>query len=73
MPEIGKFLIAVGLILLIAGLILYFAGSRFEWLGNLPGDFRWESGSTRFYFPLATMIIVSIVLTVVINLIRRIF
>lgn len=44
-------------------------------LGNLPGDFSWqsESGNTRVYVPLATMLLVSLVLTLVVNLLWRLF
>ncbi len=41
------------------------------WFGRLPGDIRLESASVRFYFPLVSMLLVSIVLTVVISLVRR--
>lgn len=72
-PEIGKLLIALGAIILIAGILLFFLGDKFGWLGNLPGDVRIESGNSRVYFPIVSMIILSIILTVVINLFRRLF
>jgi hypothetical protein len=42
-------------------------------LGRLPGDFSWESGNTRVYVPLTTMLLVSLVLTLVVNLLGRLF
>ena len=61
----------LGAVLFLGGVIVAF-GSRFG-LGRLPGDFAMKSGNTRFYFPLATSIILSIVLTVVLNLAMRFF
>ncbi len=71
--ETGKYLIAGGVILLIAGIIVYFFHNQFKWFGNLPGDIRIKSEKFRFYFPLITMIVVSIAITVIIHIIRRIF
>lgn len=72
-PEIGRFLIYAGLVLLGLGLIIVLFGSKLSWLGNLPGDIRMERGSTRVYFPIVTMIVLSIVLTIIVNLFRRFF
>lgn len=74
MSNVGKLLIFAGVALVIIGgailLLQRFPGIP---LGKLPGDFSWESGSTRIYFPLATMIVLSIILTIVINIILRLF
>ncbi len=69
--SLGKLIIYGGLILLAVGLIVYFFGDKLGWLGNLPGDIRIERENFRFYFPITTMIILSILLTLLINLIRR--
>jgi hypothetical protein len=65
----GKMLIAVGLIVLGLGLLVEFA----PWLrlGRLPGDIAVGSGNVRFYFPIATSILISIVLTVLFSLFAR--
>ena len=73
MHQAGKLLIAAGIILIIAGLIVYFAGNKLNWLGHLPGDIRIEKENVRFYFPIATMIIVSVVLSVIVYLVRKFF
>jgi len=73
MQQAGKFLIAAGIILVIAGLIVYFAGNKFSWLGHLPGNIRIEKENIRFYFPITTMIILSIVLSAIVYLIRKFF
>lgn len=71
MNQLGKILIITGMILVIAGLIFYFAGDKLSWLGRLPGDIRIEKGNTRFYFPVTTMILLSILLSVIMWIIRK--
>ena len=61
----------VGMLLFVAG-VLFTVGGRFG-LGRLPGDFAMRSGNTRFFFPLATSILLSIGLTILINLYLRFF
>lgn len=73
MHQAGKLLIVAGIILIIAGLIVYFAGNKFTWLGHLPGDIRIEKENVRFYFPITTMIILSLVLSAIVYLIRKLF
>jgi hypothetical protein len=73
MAQLGKILITAGLILVIAGLIAYFAGDKLGWIGHLPGDIRVEKENVKFYFPITTMILLSIVLSIIIWLIRKIF
>lgn len=71
MEQLGRILIFAGIVLLIAGLVLYFAGDKLSWLGHLPGDIRIEKENVRFYFPLTTMIIVSVVLSLILYLLRK--
>jgi hypothetical protein len=73
MEQTGKILIFAGIILVIAGIIIYFAGDKLSWLGHLPGDIRIVKENVRFYFPITTMIIISVVITLIIYLIRKIF
>ena len=73
MFEIGRILLITGVVLALAGGVLLLAGRFFPWLGNLPGDLRFEGENYRVYFPLATMILLSIVGTIVLNVIIRIF
>ena len=65
-------LLIVGCATVAIGLVLLFA-SRVPWLGHLPGDIHYRGKNTSFHFPLATCIVVSIVLTVVLNLVMRWF
>ena len=67
--SLGNLLIAAGLLLLLAGIAYKFG--LLGWFGNLPGDIRFESGNTRFYFPVTTMILVSILLSLLLIIFKR--
>jgi hypothetical protein len=71
LQPIGKYLIVFGAIIAVAGLILYFFGNKFNWLGNLPGDIKVEKENMKFYFPVTTMILVSVILSLVIWIVRK--
>jgi hypothetical protein len=64
-------LIGIGVVAIIAG-VLAMTGAL-GWFGRLPGDIRIESGNTRVYFPIVTMLVVSVVLTLLMSVIRRFF
>jgi hypothetical protein len=70
MADLGRLLIITGGGLLLLGLILLLAG-RIPGLGQLPGDISVERGNFRFYAPLGTMVVLSIILTIVINIVAR--
>jgi len=65
----GPMLVAMGIVLILIGL-LFWSGSL-SWFGRLPGDIRIERDSVRIYIPLASMLLVSIVLSLVLYLVRR--
>ncbi len=68
----GKMLILMGLFVLVIGLIMTFAPRlRIPFLGRLPGDIRIEREGFSFYFPVVTCILLSIVLTLLLNIIVR--
>jgi Protein of unknown function (DUF2905) len=69
--ELGKLLIIVGLLVAGAGLVLVLLGGTNLPIGRLPGDIIYRGKHTTFYFPLATSILLSAVLTVVLYLISR--
>lgn len=70
MTEAGRWLIVIGLLVVMSGLLLYFWGNHFRWIGHLPGDIRIEKENFRFYFPLTTMVILSLLVNVVVRLVR---
>jgi uncharacterized membrane protein len=72
MPQLGKILIFAGIILIIAGLVIYFAEGKLGWIGHLPGDIRVEKENMKFYFPITTMVLLSVVLSLVLWIIRKI-
>jgi hypothetical protein len=70
MTGIGKILLIAGAIIIVAGMILVFS-SHIPFLGRLPGDIIIKKENFTFYFPVVTLIIISIVLTIIINVIIR--
>jgi Protein of unknown function (DUF2905) len=68
--DLGKILIAFGLLLVLAGVVLVLVG-RMPWIGRLPGDIHIQRGSFTFYFPLATSLVLSIVLTLILYFLGR--
>jgi hypothetical protein len=70
--DLGKLLILLGGMLLLAGLGMVLAGRAGLPLGRLPGDFVYRGKNTTFYFPLATSIVVSVVLSVLMYVVGRI-
>jgi DUF2905 family protein len=71
MSEFGKLLIVLGAILVLAGLLLTFLGRTNLALGRLPGDILYRGKHTTFYFPLATSILLSFLLTFVLYVINH--
>lgn len=67
----GRALMIVGLILLAAGLLISFAPKLPTWLGRLPGDITFKRGNFSFYFPLATCLLLSAVLSFIMWLFRK--
>ncbi|MGM0620888.1 MAG: DUF2905 domain-containing protein [Bacteroidota bacterium] len=66
----ARWFIIAGIILIVIGLILWLAPGLFSWFGKLPGDIRIEKENSKVFIPITSMILISIVLTVLINLIR---
>ena len=70
MNPIGRLLILAGLILLAAGLLLLLS-DKIPWLGRLPGDITFKRNNFTFYFPLATCILISVVLSLILWFFRK--
>ena len=66
-----KYLIFFGVLIVVIGVIVYLLGDKLHWIGRLPGDIRVERENFRFYFPITTMILLSLLLTLLVNLFKR--
>lgn len=71
MSDLGKFLVLAGAIAIVVGVVLILLGRTNIPLGRLPGDVVYRGKNTTFYFPLATSILVSVILSVVMYLVGR--
>ena len=74
MRDLGKMLLGFGALMVLLGLVLLVAGNlsgKVPWLGRLPGDIHIQRGSWSFYFPLATCLVISIVLSLLFSLFGR--
>jgi hypothetical protein len=67
--SVGKVLVGIGILALIAGGIFLLLGKT--GIGSMPGDMQFGKGNARVYFPLGTSIVISIILTVLLNLFLR--
>ncbi|TMD14604.1 MAG: DUF2905 domain-containing protein [Chloroflexi bacterium] len=70
MGDVGRLLIVAGALLLIVG-IFFTLGGRVPFLGRLPGDISFRSGNVQVFVPLVTCLLLSVVLTLVLNLLFR--
>jgi hypothetical protein len=71
MSALGKVLVLAGMVVIVAGVALILLGRANIPLGRLPGDVIYRGKNTTFYFPLATSILISVVLSVVLYFIGR--
>jgi hypothetical protein len=67
--QFGLWIVAAGVVLIVVGLLVWAGG--LSWFGHLPGDIRIERGATRVFVPITSMLLVSVVFTVLVNLARR--
>jgi len=67
----AKWFIILGAIFLLIGVALQFAPWLLSWFGKLPGDIRIRTDSTSVFIPITSMILVSLVLTLLLNLLNR--
>ncbi len=72
MQNTGKIVILIGIILIVAGIVLWLYGDKLPFLGRLPGDIRVEKENVRFYFPITTMILLSVAISLILWIIRKI-
>ena len=70
LDELGRTLLVVGVVIAVIGGLFLLSG-QLPWLGRLPGDISFERGNFRVYAPIVTMLLISLVLTIVLNLLAR--
>jgi len=68
---LGLWIAGAGVTFTLVGVVVYFGG--FSWFGRLPGDIRYQGENTRVFVPITSMILASAVLTLLLNLARRLF
>ena len=71
MGNIGKLLVMVGALLMAVGIVIWSGVKYFHWFGHLPGDIRIERDNFKFYMPLASMLLVSVVFSLVLWIVRK--
>ena len=71
--QTGKYLLIAGVLIVMVGLLIYFFHPYFKWVGRLPGDIQIERQNFKFYFPITTMIIFSIIATVLFSIFKKLF
>ncbi|QCK16293.1 DUF2905 domain-containing protein [Mangrovivirga cuniculi] len=71
--QYGKIILIIGIIIMIIGIVVYFFGNKIPTPGSLPGDIKIDKGNTKIYIPITTMIILSILITVILRLINKLF
>ena len=71
--ETGKWIVGAGVIIVMIGILVYFFHDKLNWIGRLPGDIRIEKPNFKFYFPVVTMILFSLLGSLILWLIRKLF
>jgi hypothetical protein len=73
MQVYAKYIVLTGVIIVVIGLIFMFFGDKLHWLGKLPGDIRIENENMKFYAPITTMMMISILLSLLLFFLRKFF
>ncbi|MFI5153364.1 MAG: DUF2905 domain-containing protein [Chitinophagales bacterium] len=69
--DTGKYIMILGGLLFLVGVVIYFFHDKLNGLGHLPGDIRIERKGFKFYFPITTMILISLVLSILLRIFRK--
>lgn len=73
MQPLGKYIVLAGLAIVAIGLFVWLAGNRLSWFGHLPGNIRINRPDFKFFAPITSMLLISLVINIFIWIIRRIF
>jgi hypothetical protein len=71
MPGTGPLIVGLGVVLIVVGLLVW--SGAFSWFGRLPGDIRYEGSSSRIYVPWVSMLVISVGVSLLAALVRRLF
>ena len=63
MQSLEKLIIGVGTVLIVVGFLMWFLADKLSWFGSLPGDLKFERNNFRFYAPITTMVLISLLLS----------
>ena len=69
--DTGLYLLVIGGVIAIAGVLIFFFHDKLHWIGRLPGDIRIERKNFRLYVPIATMLVFSLLLSLILYLLRK--
>ena len=69
----GNLLMLIGAGIVVLGAMVRFAPGLFGWFGNLPGDINIEGENSRVFIPITSMIVVSVILTIIVNVVAAVF
>jgi hypothetical protein len=69
--DLGRLIVGTGTVLVLVGVLVW--SGALAWFGRLPGDIRVEREAVRIYIPLASMLVVSVALSLLLGLVRRFF
>ena len=72
MQQTGKYILIAGVIIVLIGAILWLFGNKLSWLGRLPGDIYVKKENFTLYVPITTMILVSLLITFILWLVRKV-
>ena len=70
MDGLGKILVYIGILLVVIGIVLSVAG-KIPWFGHMPGDITIQRDRFTFYFPIATCIVISVIVSIILYFFRR--
>ncbi|MBS1947312.1 MAG: DUF2905 domain-containing protein [Bacteroidetes bacterium] len=71
-PATGKYIIIIGIGIVAIGLVIYFFHDKMHWIGRLPGDICIKKENFKFYFPITTMLLLSLVISILLRIFRGI-
>jgi Protein of unknown function (DUF2905) len=73
MEQLGKWLVGLGVVLVLVGSVFWFAADKLSWFGRLPGDITVERPGFRFYAPITTMVLLSVLLSLLSWVLHKFF